>query len=38
MSTDTSRLVELTEKDLPLHCPLPAHRSGRGIRAYSSTW
>ena len=20
---DTSRLVELTQKDLPLHCPLP---------------
>ena len=23
MSTDTARRVEVTEKDLPLHCPLP---------------
>ena len=23
MSTDTARQVEVTEKDLPLHCPMP---------------
>ncbi|HEU4645297.1 MAG TPA: zinc-finger domain-containing protein [Burkholderiales bacterium] len=23
MSTDTARRVDVTEKDLPLHCPLP---------------
>ena len=23
MSNDKARLVELTEKDLPLHCPMP---------------
>lgn len=23
MSTDTERRVEVTQKDLPLHCPLP---------------
>jgi len=23
MSTDTARQVEVTEQDLPLHCPLP---------------
>ena len=23
MSADTARLVEVTEKDLPLHCPTP---------------
>jgi uncharacterized Zn-finger protein len=23
MSTDTAREVEVTEKDLPLHCPMP---------------
>ena len=23
MSNDTSRQVDLTEKDLPLHCPMP---------------
>lgn len=23
MSTDTARQVEVTAKDLPLHCPLP---------------
>ena len=23
MSTDTAREVQVTEKDLPLHCPLP---------------
>ena len=23
MSTDTERRVEVAEKDLPLHCPLP---------------
>ena len=23
MSTDNARLVEVTQKDLPLHCPLP---------------
>ena len=23
MSNDTSRQVELTDKDLPLHCPMP---------------
>jgi len=23
VSTDTARQVEVTEKDLPLHCPLP---------------
>lgn len=23
MSTDTARQVEVTQKDLPLHCPVP---------------
>ena len=23
MNTDTARLVEVREKDLPLHCPVP---------------
>ena len=23
MSTDTARQVDVTEKDLPLHCPMP---------------
>jgi len=23
LSTDNARLVEVTQKDLPLHCPLP---------------
>ena len=23
MNNDNARLVELTEKDLPLHCPMP---------------
>lgn len=23
MSTDTARLIEVGEKDLPLHCPMP---------------
>ena len=23
MNTDTARQVEVTEKDLPLHCPMP---------------
>ena len=23
MSTDNARVVEVTQKDLPLHCPLP---------------
>ena len=23
MSTDTARQVDVTEKDLPLHCPVP---------------
>ncbi len=24
MSGDTARLVEVTEKDLPFHCPMPS--------------
>ena len=38
MSTDTARQVEVTEKDLPLHCPMPGALLWARIRACSSTW
>jgi hypothetical protein len=33
-TTHTQRVVEVTQADLPLHCPMPADSMWCGIRAF----